>query len=110
MPTVPEKSLCPSYATGSFLFAEQGQREGAGWELVVPEREGPDPPGSSPHPWAPWAAPALSSGPPSLPESEGMTVTTVVTIPPKEEQTEISLGEVSKACCVTGHLPPAMPS
>lgn len=42
----PEKPspLCPSCATEPF-FAERGWSEGAGWELLRPEEEGPDPPG-----------------------------------------------------------------
>ena len=71
--------------------------------------EGLDPPGTPAHPWAPRATwPDLSSGRPSFPESEGVTMTTVMTIPPSEEQMEISLGEVSKAYCFPAHLPPAM--
>lgn len=43
------------------------------------------------------------------PESEGVTVTPVVTMPHNEEPTEISLGEVSKARCPAGCLLQACP-
>ena len=54
--------------------------------------------------------PALTSGALSLPDSEGVTMTTIVNIPPSEEQTEISLGEVSKAHLPQAHHPLAVSS